>query len=461
MTALNFLYFAIAFIFAMLMVSRLILIKSRTDINIDETMYHAFIVMCVCFIAWSLNIVLVGISQSDVLDGLLLYLCEFLRIMTFVYGAELCATITDRFYAKSRSIRTITAELLYLGVAVIIVWFGFNRAETVSGPFGTNLLMKINIPFLMYAFYYVIVLFFYSAYIYVYFYANQSKRERYISRQAGIIVLIFIISLCVEVVCYAQFKLFVPAVYMGMMAAILLFRDLIMYKRSIEYNESDYDRILLPSYEKPAFVCDDEGRIIFENTRAFVMRQTYRDEYLGKLLTDIFDITDYDKERLKEPRMTQFFSVYCKYEKEEREMLLTVKHNLDKFGAIFSTEVEVGYSEDTKEAPVTVTANTEKIAEAGKIIRANVSLEDVSSIRTKELIKLLENQKRYYEAGNKSLFEFNINGIEKSSSVLGLLALQELCDRIKVELMYGEWEGLNPMMIDLDRQCETLKFLNY
>lgn len=422
---------------------------------------RTFIIVCISFILWDLSVVSVGVSVNRILDTVFLLFAEFFKMCTFIYGVELCAFITVRATGKKRSILVIASELLYFGIGVLSIRVIMNKARTVEGFFGTNLDMPANVGFILHVLFYVVVIFFYGIYTYMHYYSCSNRRESYISKQCAVIVGILIVALTIETLCYVQFKLFVPSMLIGAVFVIYIFRNLIIYKRSIEYNPEDYDETLRPLQEKPAFVCDDAGVVLFENTRAFVMRQTYRDEYIGKHITDIFEITDYDKERLLDARLTQKFEIYCKYPKEDREMLLVVKHNLDKFGDIFATEILIGYANTEDEAaPVVAATQSNNIEAKKKLIDLDLTYENIIDIRTKELIKLLELQKKLYDSEEKKLFEINLRGIEKASSVLGLSALSDLCGRIQTELVFGEWEGLNPMMIDLDRQYETLSFMN-
>lgn len=456
MTIYSIFYYAIIFIISLFMISRLILISSIFQRE-GEGLKRTFIILCTAFIVWSISVVSVGISQHSVLDVVFLLLSEFMKITTFVAATELFAELTGRNVIKKKSSYTVSAELSYLGIAALVLFTIQNRCEVVHGSFGSYFVSPVNISFILRVLFYIIIVFFLGAYTYMFYYSNDSRREGYISRQCAISVAIVSISLCVETVCYIQFNAFVPSMYIGMLICIFILRDLIIYKRSIEYNEEDYQRILAPSHSKPAFVCDDDGRVVFENTRAFVMRQTYKDEYRGRILSEIFEISDYDRDRLKDSRVTQFFEVYCRYPREPREMLLTVKHNLDKFGAIFSTEVEIEYANSENE-DVVVAAGTEKKKKI--LLNEEVSIEDELNLRTSEIIKLLDKQKMLYENGQRELFELNLRGISKLATVLSLSALVELCDRIEVELSYGEWESLSGMMVDIDRQYATLQMLN-
>ena len=455
MTVTSIVYYSITFIICLFVISRIIDIYSTFNGD-REDIKHAFLYVCVSFILWSVSTVIVGISNSSVLDRVFLLIAEFMKLGTFVAFAELCASITDRVLNKRRSSYTVSSELLYFGVLVQLIRLLSQKADIEKTYFGDNFKMN-NLSIIVNVFFYVVVIFFVGAYTYMHYYSRSTRRELYISKYCAVMVGILAVSLAAETVGYVLFDAFIPSMYVGMLACIFIFRNLVVYKRSIEYAESDYNHILEPSHQKPAFVCDDTGKVLFENTRAFVMKQTYKDNYMGRLLTEIFDITDYDKDRLKDPRNTQVFGVYCSYPKEQREILLNVKHNLDRFGAIFSTEVEVGYA-DAPDEDVVVAAGSENAEKS--LTGINLSLNEVQELRTEGLIKQLELQKKLYENGNKKLYELNIKGISKAAGVLELSALEELCDRIQTELTYGEWEALESMMVDVDRQYEMLVMLN-
>lgn len=445
-------YYSITFIIALFLLGRL------TTYNLEigrEDIKRNFLIYALSFIAWSICVVFVGVSPNLIIDKVFLLVGEFFRFLVFIVGAELFACITDTSIVKRTTLVTISSELLYLGVATLAIVLFTNKGVSGDGFFGAYFVKSSSIGLIAYIFFHIAVLFFYSAYTYMYSYTCVRKRDYYISRQCITIVVILVVCLSIESFFYATAGEFVPTMYIGMLISIYFLQRLIRYKRSIEYNEADYQRILSPAYDKSAFVCDDEGRIIFANTRAYVMQQTYKDEYKGKLLTDIFEITDYDRERLANPKLTQPFEIYCKYPQHSIEIELIVKHNVDKYGCLFSTEIEV--------EPV-----TERIADGSEsvIVEGQKSKENqyagltygaISNIRTEQLLKQIEYQKAIFESHSEPLFIMNIKGISKSASVLGLPALEELCNRIQTEVSYGEWDGLSSLIIELDRQYESLK----
>lgn len=447
-------YYSYLFISTLFILGKSMQIGEKVTTNREDIKRH-FSVFCASFLCWSFVTVLVGIVNNNVLDILFLFTSEFFRIGVFINGAELMAAITDRTLVNKKTLFSISSIMLYCGVTILLLKLFLDRATKARGVFGDFLAVDSNIALIAYIMYYVIVLFFYATYVYMHYYASGKKRDYYITKLCVIIVSILGIALVIESFAYAMFRTFVPTIHIAMLICIVFFNKLIKYKRSIEHHEADYDRILTPTYNKPAFVCDDEGKIIFENTRAFVMCQTYKDTYLGKYLTDVFDISDYDRERLMDAKLTQAFEIYCNYSKEKREILLTIKHNIDRFGAIFTTEVELEYADEKNVNNSNI--NDEAASENRAIY---VTYENIKRIRTEQLIEQLGTQKELYDNNNKDLFEFGIKGISKSAKVLSLMGLEELCDRIQEELSYGEWESLEPLMIELDRQYESLKLIS-
>lgn len=445
-------YYSYLFISTLFILGKSMQIGEKVTTNRKDIRRH-FAVFCATFLCWSFVTVLVGIVDNNVLDILFLFISEFFRIGVFINGAELMAAITDRTLINKKSLFSISSIMLYCGVTVLLLKLFLDRAAKARGIFGDFLAVNSNIALIAYIMYYVVVLFFYATYVYMHYYASGKKRDYYITKLCVTVVSILGVALVVESFAYVMFRTFVPSMHIAMLICIVFFNKLIKYKRSIEYHESDYDRILAPTYNKPAFVCDDEGKIIFENTRSFVMRQTYKDTYLGKYLTDVFDISDYDRERLMDAKLTQAFEIYCNYSKEKREILLTVKHNNDRFGSIFTTEIEFGYVDDQN--ATNSNRNDEIISP-----KLNITYENIKRIRTEQLIEQLGTQKELYDNNKKELFELGIRGISKSATVLSLMGLEELCERIQEELSYGEWESLESLMIELDRQYESLKLIS-
>lgn len=448
-------YYSTVFIIALIMIGKLISAKNLLTCEMLEAKRY-FVLFCLEFIGWSICTVIAGVSQSGTLDRIALLFSEYLRMSTLVTGSEIFASVTDTSLTKKRTFFTISSELLYLGVATLAVILFCDRADIGDGFWGKYLYKGLNAGLILYIIYYVCILFVYAAYTYMYSHSCTKKREYFIIKQCSIMVSVFVLCLSVESFFYAKWGEYVPIMYIGMLVSIFILRRMIIYKRSIEYNEGDYQKILAPSYNKPAFVCNDEGRVIFENTRAYVMQHTYKDVYSDKLLTDIFEFSEHDLEKLKDPKVVFAFEVHCKYPAHSMEMILRVKHNIDKYGCIFSTEVEVEpygrkeYSKDEK----TENSLTKDVANIKEI---NVNKEDIKGIRTEQLLKQLEYQKAFFEKRNESLFALNLKGITKSASVLGLPALVNLCDRIQTEISFGEWNALDSMIIDLDRQYESLK----
>lgn len=451
------LYYALIFISGMFCLSKAIVYANSLPSK-ASFISRNYCIITVLFTAWCFVNVMVGVAPSTVVKNSLLLVSECIRMMILIFGAKLCAFIINRNEEGEATINRVTSELLYVGIAVFLIRLFFDRGQIHKGIFGPYVCMESSISLISYIIFNIIIIFFFGAFTYMYYYSCNKKREFYVCRYCIVIIVALIISLIIEVVAYSTYDVYIPTMYIGICVMVSTFKKLIEYKSSIDYKEENYSRILNPAYQRPAFVCDDEGKIIFENTRAFVLSQTSKDEYIGKYLTDVFDITDFDKKRLVEPRITQTFDVYCKYPKILESAVLRVRHRLDRFGDIFATEVE--YDTNVQEVEAVEASSLLAQMARPKVYIPNVNIETVSDIREENLIRLIETQKSMFEKGNKELFLFNIKGISKLAAVLGNTSLEELCERIQIEILYGEWDSLNSMIIELDRQYETLKMLH-
>lgn len=453
------LYYAILFIIALYFIGR-ILAGAEYVSGSEEEHGQSYIIICSAYVLLCLFTVIVSVSTSEVIDRASLYFAEFFRIWILINGAELVALITEKKKAKQMTIVAVASELFYLGIAVLALRTVLDRAKTQMGIFGKSFVTGNAIGLVIYITVDVVILFIYAAYTYMFYYSCTRKRENYLLKRCIIVVAVLAVSILVEAIGYFRFDIYIPIMNLGMLVCINLFRNMLIYKRTIEYNEQDYDRILSPSYKVPAFVCNDEGAIIFENVRAFVMKQTYKESnYVGGYLTDFFEISEYDKDRLNDPRVTQVFDVYCRYPKEPKEVILRVKHNIDRYGEIFSSEVEYLISDEKTDEEADTVYNA-GMRQSSRENRLELLFEDVNQMRVEALVGLLEDQRMLYDKNERLLFDFNLIGIIKMAEVMRMAGLVELCERIREATIYtGEWDSIDMMLIDLDRQYETLKLI--
>jgi len=421
----------------------------------DQNIVRSYITVCIAFVAFCVLTVGVGVSPSDVADKVFLYLTEFIRMAVLINCAELCAVFTNRKKIERRAVFVVTSELFYFGTLILIIRTIINKAEIKHGIFGTQFVMGRDIGTVLNIVLNIVILFFYGAYTYSFYYSCTKKREMYIFRRCMYMVSVLAVCLFIESIGYLEFGEYIPSMIFGMIYCIFIYKNLLQYRRKIEYNEDDYMDILSPTCEKAAFVCNDEGIVIFENTRAFVMRQMYRDSYKGNYLSDFFDMSMLDIERLRNPSLVNPFEIYCNYRKDTREVKLTVRHKLDRYSEIFSSEVEVEFMDQTDDEN-DINAS---LGGAKKAI-APLSQDDKNNMRIKSLIYMIDSQKRIYADPNKLLFLMNLKGITKMAEILKMPSLIVLSNSIREEVDKNvEWESIEEMMVDLDRQNETLKFL--
>ncbi|MDO4188636.1 MAG: hypothetical protein Q4D29_06565, partial [Lachnospiraceae bacterium] len=154
------LYYSIAFIFALFMISRLVSTETVPDDN-REDIKQEFLVLRIVVIIWSFSVVVVGVSQSSVIDKAFLLVSDFLMIASYITGVELLASITDRMISKKRTSYSISSELLYLGILVMIVRLVLGKSENSMGPFGLYFTMNLNMQFIISVLFFIYILFFY------------------------------------------------------------------------------------------------------------------------------------------------------------------------------------------------------------------------------------------------------------------------------------------------------------
>lgn len=136
-------------------------------------------------------------------------------------------------------------------------------------------------------------------------------------------------------------SVFIPTCEVCNLISIFFMQKLIRYHRSILLVEEDYEQDLLPNRVDAVFVLDDKLKVVFLNQRAKILASIFRDNYLGRKFTDIFDFTDEKIKELKSAEDSLPFGLSADYPLANRSVNMVIRHTLDKFGAIFSTTVIV------------------------------------------------------------------------------------------------------------------------
>ena len=142
MVETSLVYYSLIFIFSLFIINRML--EARTAIKEERAdIKHTYLLLCVFFVLWSVNLVAIGISDIVVLDKAFLLIVEFSKICTFVFAEELCASITDRMITKKKLSYTISSRLLYLGVFVLAFRVLYDRVQIKKSYFGDTFVLSI------------------------------------------------------------------------------------------------------------------------------------------------------------------------------------------------------------------------------------------------------------------------------------------------------------------------------
>ena len=83
MVETSLVYYSLIFIFSLLFINRML--DARTAIKEERAdIKHTYLLLCVFFVLWSVNLVAIGISDIVVLDKAFMLIVEFSKICTFV-----------------------------------------------------------------------------------------------------------------------------------------------------------------------------------------------------------------------------------------------------------------------------------------------------------------------------------------------------------------------------------------
>lgn len=138
---------------------------------------------------------------------------------------------------------------------------------------------------------------------------------------------------------------FPMALIFNLLSAIFM-RKVIIYHNSIILKKSDFKKELDPSRTDIAFVMDDRMKVLYQNSRAEVFSKIYEDEYIGRKLNEIFELSTNTCDQIMVNPDDTPFGISGKYIKNERTVNMVVQHRLDPFGEVIATGVFVYNLED-------------------------------------------------------------------------------------------------------------------
>lgn len=426
---------------------------------------RAYSLYCFFFAGWCFLSVGASFTTSDFWMHVLFYLSEFFKFLTFSAIFEIIGFLT-KYKDKSRfTINRISTAYLYGGLVILFIYLVVGKTELRKGYHGVFFTTNAHIIELSIVLYYLAILFGMFYLILAFHEECILQREKYaFGSYVGIIIVMFF-GMILELCGFFLLGDFIPSVLIACALLLFMINYSIDYKNSIEYNEIDYEEELSPTNPRAICICDDDGKILYLNKRLIVMSENNRDDIKGKNLFDVFSITNEDKRRALSYKGKDSLDVKATYVKAEEDVVLGFVHKSDRFGNIFSMIVSVTpmdeYIEendsDSNEILIKEAEIVAEVSEPEEDTDFEVTPDDIKAIQIENLISIMKNAEKLYRDNKREIFEYNLNAIKKSASLLGFPSVEELAERMSDACLFNDWESIEPMLIEIDRQCETIK----
>lgn len=468
------LYFSVISLVALFSVSRAIRIYEGQK---KDRMGKLYFMLCLLFALWCVLIIGANFSMSDFRIHTLYYVSEIVKMLTFITFYECIACITGYFEDNKNNVYRISSFYLYFSAAILFAELIIARDSVVQSNIGVYAVSKYHIWELLNAIYYISILFGLFYLVITYNESHKKKREQFAGYLFFGSCIFAFIAMIVEICGLCLASIYIPTVLIAFSVIVISFDYCIWYMRSIEYNADDYEEELSNKNNDNIMILNDEKNIIFRNKRLDIMLENARDSFDNKNIYDVFSFSNEEKNKLEKHKGIDSYIVRAEYIKNETPLVLLVKNKYDRYGIVFSSVVTV-YGKEDYEAIYGKLPDNEKhnniIADgrldtdsndvsndASNDSNNNASIPAISDIirdlQNDELIELIELLRRYYAEKNQILFELTLPGVEKCSDRIGSNSIKDLCERIRESIRLSGFDGIDSLMIELDRQNETIK----
>lgn len=411
--------------------------------------------------AYSFWCILAIISATVSLEHIVLkysfyYLAEFSKIVTFVMTIEVMAYLTGYIKERKRTLYIIVVAFMYIGVGLELINLIFGGAKLSQNVHGLSINNEHQILILFHMIYDFGILFVLLLLAVRYYEKCRKEREFYAFRLYIWSVAVMLVGFLLENLSYILLHAYNPSVIFCMIFAIIIFRFSLIYKRGIEYVRDDYSEVLAPTCEESIVVVNDEGLVIYSNKRAQVMAESYRDVFEGRDVCALFSIKDEDRKRLF---LSSNNTVHIKgtYKKAEIPVVLTCENRFDRYKNVFASVITI--NSDTAEADTKNSGGMKYPAQYAPLESSDIEHDDIVNLRLDELISMIEKAIAFFDAKDKTQFLLILKGIKKGAEKEGFSALFELSKRIENELEYSDLLPVESMVIEMDRQKESIKAL--
>ncbi len=270
-------------------------------------------------------------------------LSKFLKVVTM---GETVLLTEDMVDVEKKYTSAFITLMAYSAVMLFFVDAIAQGGQLMQSPFGV--FFDPSAPwhkalYFVYYMFYVVMLITFVVYRGAAVYRKCEKHDLflllivYVLSAAGFISEQFIITYSVT---------YVPIAILFNLGAAIVMRKLLVYHDSIIITQAHFEKELDSGRTDVVFVLDGQMKIVFQNKRAEVLSQLLDDEFVGRKITDVFELSSGALAQISQTGDENAFGLSADYLPNDRHVNMIINHKLDDYGEILATVVFVYNMED-------------------------------------------------------------------------------------------------------------------
>lgn len=301
--------------------------------------------------------VAMSLTYSHPICFILYALLKFLKVLTMCEFVLLTQEMVDVDRKYTSMFITVIA---YSAVILFFVDTIMQGGELMKSPFGVYFSPVApwhKALYFIYYMFYVTMLITFVVYRGAGIYRKCEKHDLmlllfvYMFSAAGFIAEQFIIVYSMT---------YIPIEIIFNLIAAIIMRRLLAYHDMVTISKKHFAKELDEGRTDVVFILDSQLRIVYENRRAQVLEQLFEDRFVGRKITDVFEISSGAYSQLCQSVDETAFGISADYPVNDRHVNMIINHRLDDYNEILSTVVFVYNMEDIDKADNLVNDVTEE-----------------------------------------------------------------------------------------------------
>lgn len=325
--AVNSLIIVESILFAVLLAASSIIIKDKSISRNDEGS-NRFLLFAYAYMIGIISYII----QYLLGDKKFIATYILTLIVWYAYCTILASMIIQSmtiFEIESLWIRRITEVLCYYSLFVVVIELFFQRFTFDYNITGVEFTPGV-VPMAVYYAFPIVVYYICMGYLLWSYHKTHVKvRERHLMKLSFAAILPSFIGLIAETVCHTVFGIRYPVFFVLMIFTYKLMSELHIKNRSFKLYPEDFEAILKADNTDAIFVCDDDMNILYQNKAADINSQMYRDNFIGRKLTDVFVLDSDVKRAMKSKEARDGLMVPAIYPLTEKKIVMSVEYIYD------------------------------------------------------------------------------------------------------------------------------------